>query len=334
VTSGTCTRAARVVRQRGLDAHTAARLGPQVPGGTDAPIIEGAPFEVSDAAAGALVEAVAGSVLEAMGEEPCIARLRGLPWSYCGKEVCEFLAGVNVSLQPEAVTMLHNAAGEAFVTLQSQAMLHEVLQANFQQIGRRYVEIFASTAAEKAAACERNRATMRDDAGYRGVLRMRGLPFTATVEDILQFFNSPPTLQLNNIHLMRKSDGRSSGDAYAVFDSEEAAVEALQFDKQKLGTRWCATPVCRVPWHTATLRCALYPRHVAGGRSIAAVCRLRWLALSDAHRRHRRCLLVQGGPLSIEQGRAVLAHFARWHHAQWRRYLGCCCGAAAPERAR
>merc|ERR1719240_2407768 len=67
---------------------------------------------------------------------------------------------------------------------------------------------------------------------------MRGLPFSATVEDIHQFFNAPSTLQLSNIHLMRKADGRSSGDAYAVFDSEEAAVEALQFDKQKLGTRW------------------------------------------------------------------------------------------------
>lgn len=67
---------------------------------------------------------------------------------------------------------------------------------------------------------------------------MRGLPFSATVEDIHQFFNSPSTLQLSNIHLMRKADGRSSGDAYAVFDSEEAAVEALQFDKLKLGTRW------------------------------------------------------------------------------------------------
>ena len=93
----------------------------------DAPILPGAPFEVSDAAAGALVEAVAGSVLDAMGEEQCIARLRGLPWSYGGKEVCEFLAGVSVNLQPEAVTMLHNAAGEAFVTLPSPAMLHEVL---------------------------------------------------------------------------------------------------------------------------------------------------------------------------------------------------------------
>ena len=98
--------------------------------------------------------------------------------------------------------------------------------------------VFASTAAEKDAACERNRATMRDDAGYRGVLRMRGLPFQTTAEDILQFFQTPSTLQLSNIHLMRRADGRASGDAYAVFDTEEAAVEALQFDKQKLGSRW------------------------------------------------------------------------------------------------
>jgi heterogeneous nuclear ribonucleoprotein F/H len=195
----------------------------------------------------ALVEAMAGSVLDAIGgEEPSIARLRGLPWSYGCKEVCEFLAGVGVNLQPEAVTMLHNAAGEAFVTLPTPALLHEVLQANHQQIGRRYVEVFASNASEKEAACERNRATMRDDAGYRGVLRMRGLPFTATVEDIMGFFQNPSTLQLSNVHLMRKADGRASGDAYAVFDTEEAAVEALSFDKQKLGARWC-TPTPRPP---------------------------------------------------------------------------------------
>ena len=37
-----------------------------------------------------LAEAVAGLVLDATGtgfEEPAIARLRGLPWSYGGKEV-------------------------------------------------------------------------------------------------------------------------------------------------------------------------------------------------------------------------------------------------------
>ena len=34
----------------------------------------------------------------------------------------------------------------------------------FVQVGKRYVEVFASSASEKQAACERNRATMRDDA--------------------------------------------------------------------------------------------------------------------------------------------------------------------------
>jgi len=212
------------------------------PGAPDAAILQTGSgiLGVDDAAAAALVDAVAGSVLEAMSEDAgqSIARLRGLPWSFGGKEVCEFLAGVSVNLQPEHVTMLHNAAGEAFVTLSTPAQLSEVLQHNHQQIGRRYVEIFASNTAEKQAACERNRATMREDASYRGVLRMRGLPFTASAEDILGFFGNPSTLQASNVHLMRKADGRSSGDAYAVFDTEEAAVEALQFDKQKLGTRW------------------------------------------------------------------------------------------------
>ena len=197
--------------------------------------------EAAELATGELVAAMAGSVLEATTDEACIARLRGLPWSYGTAEVCEFLARVSVNLQPEAITMLHNAAGEAFVTLTTAAQLNEVLQANRQQIGKRYVEIFTSSAGEKVAACERNRATMREDAGYRGVLRLRGLPFSATAEDILLFFGSPPTLQLSNVYLMRKADGRSSGDGYAVFDTEEAATEALQ----------CTPPsdrlLCRAP---------------------------------------------------------------------------------------
>ena len=195
-------------------------------------------MEAYDAAAGALAEAAAGSVLDMATEESIVARLRGLPWSYGPAEVCEFISKVGVNLQPEAVTMLHNAAGEAFVTLEAAAQLTEVVKANRQQVGRRYVEVFASTAAEKAVACERNRATMREDADYRGVLRMRGLPFTATVEEVLDFFGRPATLEASNVHLMRRSDGRASGDAYVVFSSEEAAVESLAFDKKKLGNRW------------------------------------------------------------------------------------------------
>ena len=66
-------------------------------------------------------------------------------------QVCDFVAAVGVTAQPEAVTMLHNAAGEAFITLESKSQETEVLKANRQQVGKRYVEVFSSSAAEKQA---------------------------------------------------------------------------------------------------------------------------------------------------------------------------------------
>jgi len=195
-------------------------------------------MEAAEAAAGALAEAAAGSVLDPMGEDTAVARLRGLPWSFGIQEVCDFLGEVGTKVQPGAVTMLHNAAGEAFVILETPAQMQEVMQANRRQVGKRYVEVFASSASEKHAACERNRTTSKEDAGYRGVLRMRGLPYTATVDEVLQFFGSPAELSSTNVHLLRRSDGRASGDAYVVFDTEDAAKQATTYDKQKLGSRW------------------------------------------------------------------------------------------------
>jgi len=198
----------------------------------------GSGAEAAEAAAGALAEAAAGSVLEAFSEESAVARLRGLPWSFSALQVCEFLEGVGPKVQPEAVTMLHNAAGEAFIALEAPAQLDEIKQANRTQVGKRYIEVFASSAAEKQAACERNRATMKEDAAFRGVLRLRGLPYSATADEVLQFFGSPVELQSSNVHLLKRSDGRPSGDAYVVFDTEDAATQGLQYDKQKLGSRW------------------------------------------------------------------------------------------------
>merc|ERR1712087_1004835 len=66
----------------------------------------------------------------------------------------------------------------------------------------------------------------------------RGLPYSATVDEVLHFFGSPADLQANNVHLLRRADGRASGDAYVVFDTEEAATQGMHFDKQKLGNRW------------------------------------------------------------------------------------------------
>ena len=91
-------------------------------------------------------------------------------WPPCScREVCEF-ASLPGACAPDvgAVTVLQRLwrpCGAIVVGPPERGV-----QANHQQIGRRYVEVFASTAFEKDAACERNRATMRDDAGYREVL--------------------------------------------------------------------------------------------------------------------------------------------------------------------
>ena len=113
----------------------------------------GDPSFEDTSAAGALVLDVAGSVLETAVEEvAAVARLRGLPWSHSAGEVCDFLGTIGLKVQPEAVTMLHNAAGEAFITLERQDQMAEVLKANRQQIGKRYVECFESSAASAASS--------------------------------------------------------------------------------------------------------------------------------------------------------------------------------------
>lgn len=44
------------------------------------------------------------------------------------------------------------------------------------------------------------------------VVKLRGLPFRASVEDVLKFFTSFPELSTGNIYFKRHPDGRPSGE--------------------------------------------------------------------------------------------------------------------------
>ena len=74
-------------------------------------------------------------------------------------------------------------------------------------------------------------------AGY--VVRLRGLPFTASLTDVLQFFTgldivrSPP-----GVVFTCTPDGRPSGEAYVEFMTAAAQQSALQRHKQQLGNRY------------------------------------------------------------------------------------------------
>jgi len=66
---------------------------------------------------------------------------------------------------------------------------------------------------------------------------MRGLPFSATRQDVLNFFGGLEVIE-DSIKFATRSDGRVTGEAYVEFDSGATATEALKRDRGMMGSRY------------------------------------------------------------------------------------------------
>mmetsp|Transcript_3819 Transcript_3819/g.9084 ORF Transcript_3819/g.9084 Transcript_3819/m.9084 type:complete len:92 (-) Transcript_3819:195-470(-) len=58
------------------------------------------------------------------------------------------------------------------------------------------------------------------------VVKMKGLPFRATKQDILEFFQGFNIVSHSTL-LRKNADGRASGEAYVTFASPEEATRAV-----------------------------------------------------------------------------------------------------------
>jgi heterogeneous nuclear ribonucleoprotein F/H len=72
---------------------------------------------------------------------------------------------------------------------------------------------------------------------HTGYLRMRGLPFSATKEDIYRFFEEYNAI-LDTIVLTYRSDGRATGEAYVGFESPDDSKRAMELHKKTMGSRY------------------------------------------------------------------------------------------------
>jgi heterogeneous nuclear ribonucleoprotein F/H len=133
-------------------------------------------------------------------------------------------------------------------------------------MGRRYVEVFRSKKqdyyAAIAAEVHESRSRYEDElpmkalpkapkmekeaapptvatssAEHTGVIRLRGLPFSVTKKEIIDFFASSG-LDEDNIHIVTHADGRATGEAFVEFRSPEESRDAMKKDKMTLGTRY------------------------------------------------------------------------------------------------
>ena len=81
----------------------------------------------------------------------------------------------------------------------------------------------------------------------RKVVKARGLPYSATTEEVVTFF-SPCTVVggEDGVHLTTNGDGRPSGECFVELEGEEDLAEALKKDHCNMGKRYVEVFECSV----------------------------------------------------------------------------------------
>ncbi|KAF7829053.1 heterogeneous nuclear ribonucleoprotein H2 isoform X1 [Senna tora] len=185
-----------------------------------------------------------------------VVRLRGLPFNCTDIDVFKFFAGLDI-VDVLLVNKSGRFSGEAFVVLAGAMQVEFALQRDRQNMGRRYVEVFRCKRQDyyNAVAAEVNyegiydtdyhgsppsrskRFSDKDQMEYTEILKMRGLPFTVSKSDIVDFFGDFKLVE-DKIHIACRPDGKATGEAYVEFVSAEEAKRAMCKDKMTIGSRY------------------------------------------------------------------------------------------------
>ncbi|XP_024938562.1 RNA-binding protein fusilli isoform X3 [Cephus cinctus] len=183
-----------------------------------------------------------------------IVRMRGLPYDCVAKQVLEFfLAGENscqVLDGEEGVLFVKKpdgrATGDAFVLFAKEEDASKALSKHRDLIGSRYIELFRSTTAEVQQVLNRALDPKPYEApppppitiqplpllpqhiitsGTRkDCVRLRGLPYEAQVEHILEFLGEhAKNIVFQGVHMVYNAQGQPSGEAFIQMDSESSA---------------------------------------------------------------------------------------------------------------
>lgn len=171
-----------------------------------------------------------------------VVRLRGLPWSTRADQVVEFLRECEIVGGEEGVHFTFSRegrpSGECFVELASEEDVSNALQQNNEHIGSRYIEVFRVERTEMEWMIKRAGAGVAQNQGMSdAVVKLRGLPFGCSKEEIAQFFTGLEIVP-NGIMLPEDRQGRSTGEAFVQFASPEIAERAMDKHKERIGHRY------------------------------------------------------------------------------------------------
>lgn len=191
-----------------------------------------------------------------------VVRLRGLPFTCTDIDIFKFFAGLDV-VDSLLVNKNGRFSGEAFVVFATPMQAEIALQRDRQNMGRRYVEVFKCKKEDYylAIAAEVNhggggsygslelrhvsppppRAKKAYDdkveMDYTEFLKLRGLPYSVTKTEIVDFFEDYKVSE-DRVHIACRADGKATGEAYVEFSSSEEAKRAMSKDRMLIGSRY------------------------------------------------------------------------------------------------
>ncbi|XP_057707305.1 heterogeneous nuclear ribonucleoprotein H3 isoform X3 [Corythoichthys intestinalis] len=135
-------------------------------------------------------------------EEGYVVRIRGLPWTCTQEEVASFFSDCDIVGKVDGVCFTYSRegrpSGEAFIELKTSDDFKNALCKDRKYMGHRYIEVFKSNRSEMDWVLKRS-GPADYDSSSGCMLRLRGLPFGCSKEEIVQFFSarSPESRQAN-----------------------------------------------------------------------------------------------------------------------------------------
>nr|XP_054773721.1 heterogeneous nuclear ribonucleoprotein H3-like isoform X1 [Lytechinus pictus] len=171
-----------------------------------------------------------------------VIRARGLPWSTTAAELMDFFEGCNIVDGEKGINFTFNnsgkPSGECFIEFETEDDFQEAMKKDKGYLQKRYIELFKSKRTEMVWVTNRN------SDGGENLVKLRGLPFSCSKEEIAEFF-SGLTIQANGITLPTDHDGRKTGEAFVLFASKEIAEKALKKHKSHMGHRYIEIFKCQ-----------------------------------------------------------------------------------------
>lgn len=171
-----------------------------------------------------------------------VAKCRGLPFTCTERDLRDFFGAAAVSKVVLTKNRDGRASGEAFVTFESEKDFEYALTKDRQYMGKRYVEVFAASPSqvEYNIAGPERRLRMGISLPSRDtyLVRLKGLPYGCTNEEISRFFHPLPIAANGIVMPYDHRSGRETGEAFVAFYGVETASEALKRDRNNIQHRY------------------------------------------------------------------------------------------------